>query len=95
MTAHTIPEMDSYYDQDEEHGFTDDRVEEIAAACLRKGAQVCREMMARFVEQGGDKTTAASVRANWNPAWGEDPGKIDNAEYEQLQTTFDPMSVDA
>ena len=35
------------------------------------GARACREMMARFVEQGGDAATAASIRANWNPAWGE------------------------
>lgn len=39
-----------------------------------RGAQACREMMARFVEQGGDTSTAASIRANWHPAWGEDPG---------------------
>jgi hypothetical protein len=38
------------------------------------GAQECREMMARFVEQGGDTTTAQSIRANWNPSWGHDPG---------------------
>lgn len=34
-------------------------------------------MLARFVEQGGDATTAASIRANWNPSWGPDPGRID------------------
>lgn len=42
------------------------------------GAQACREMMARFVEQGGDKTTAASIRANWHPGWGCDPGRPDD-----------------
>lgn len=41
---------------------------------FRQGAQACREMMARFVEQGGDATTAASIRANWPPSWGPDPG---------------------
>lgn len=41
---------------------------------FRHGAQACREMLARFVEQGGDIVTAASIRANWNPAWGPDPG---------------------
>lgn len=41
---------------------------------FRQGAQECREMMARFVEQGGDAITAASIRANWNPEWGADPG---------------------
>lgn len=39
-----------------------------------QGARVCREMMARFVEQGGDSVTAGSIRANWHPAWGNDPG---------------------
>lgn len=38
------------------------------------GAQACRELMARFVEQGGDLATAASIRANWHPSWGDDPG---------------------
>ena len=42
---------------------------------FRAGAQAAREMMARFVEQGGDATTAGSIRANWNPSWGDDPGK--------------------
>lgn len=41
---------------------------------FRQGAQDCREMLARFVEQGGDPVTAASIRANWNPSWGPDPG---------------------
>lgn len=41
---------------------------------FREGAQACREMMARFVEQGGDAVTAASIRANWSPSWGDDPG---------------------
>jgi predicted nuclease with TOPRIM domain len=40
-------------------------------------AQVTREMLARFVEQGGDHVTAASIRANWVPSWGKDPGKWD------------------
>lgn len=51
---------------------TDERVEEAFIA----GAQACREMLARFVEQGGDATTAASIRANWVPSWGIDPGKL-------------------
>lgn len=41
---------------------------------FRRGAQACREMLARFVEQGGDHRTAASIRANWSPTWGDDPG---------------------
>lgn len=46
-----------------------------ALAMFRAGAQVCRETMASFVEQGGDPLTAASIRANWKPSWGVDPGR--------------------
>lgn len=46
------------------------------------GARVCREMMARFVEQGGDAATAESIRANWRPSWGNDPGAINGEAYE-------------
>jgi hypothetical protein len=59
-------------DQDAD-GFTDDRVIDF----WRYGLQVMREMQARFVEQGGDSTTANSIRANWNPEWGKDPGRFD------------------
>lgn len=52
---------------------TVDRAEELFIA----GAQAMREMLARFVEQGGDASTAASIRANWAPSWGKDPGKLD------------------
>ena len=48
---------------------------------FRRGAQNCREMMARFVEQGGTETErniAASIRANWHPGWGDDPGPPDS-----------------
>jgi|SRR5579859_6525113 len=41
---------------------------------FRAGLLACREYMARFVEQGGDKMTAQSIRANWWPHLGEDPG---------------------
>lgn len=57
---------------------TEDRAEE----CFRDGARACREMMARFVEQGGDSNTAASIRANWNPTWGKDPGRPENVQDE-------------
>jgi len=40
------------------------------------GAQACREMMARFVACENE-STAASIRANWNPKWGPDPGKLE------------------
>jgi hypothetical protein len=41
------------------------------------GLRDMREMLARFVEQGGtesEKRIAQSMRLNWNPAWGPDPG---------------------
>lgn len=41
---------------------------------FRAGLLACREYMARFVEQGGDTSTAASIRANWWPHLGDDPG---------------------
>lgn len=46
-----------------------------------RGARACREMMARFVEQGGDGATAASIRANWRPTWGADPGRPSEKAY--------------
>jgi hypothetical protein len=41
-----------------------------------------REMLARFVETSGLPPTnpvilAMSMRANWVPGWGKDPGKPD------------------
>ncbi len=43
---------------------------------FRAGLQAMREMLARFVEQGGGgEMIAQSLRANWNPSWGEDPGR--------------------
>lgn len=50
---------------------------EDAEKCFRSGLQAMREMLARFVEQGGDPVTAGSIRANWNPLWGPDPGRPD------------------
>jgi len=47
------------------------------------GAQVCREMVARFVEQGGDSATAESIRANWRPSWGNDPGTPPQEYYDR------------
>lgn len=78
-------------DNDDDLGYTENRVSEIAGASFIRGVQVCREMMARFVEQGGDTTTAGSIRANWNPAWGEDPGAPTPAEYDEIRAGFDPM----
>lgn len=81
-------------DDDDDGGYSFERVNEIGSACFVKGAQVCREMMARFVEQGGNPNIANSIRANWNPSWGADPGQIGDADYDQIRSGFDPMSVD-
>lgn len=63
---------------------------------FRRGAQACREMLARFVEQGGDATTAASLRANWNPEWGDDPGQPTSAQAgNQSPPTESPQSPNA
>jgi hypothetical protein len=65
---------EAWGDGDESDGMvTEDRAAELFIA----GARAMREMLARFVEQGGDATTAASIRANWHPAWGKDPGKLE------------------
>jgi hypothetical protein len=42
---------------------------------FREGAQRMREMLARFTEQGGAPIIANSLRLNWNPQWGDDPGE--------------------
>lgn len=46
----------------------------IMQVAFRAGFILCREYMARFVEQGGDPATAQSIRANWIPAFEGDPG---------------------
>jgi hypothetical protein len=42
---------------------------------FRAGLLACREYMASFVEQGGNKDIADSIRANWWPSLGADPGR--------------------
>ena len=41
---------------------------------FRAGLLACREYMARFVDQGGNPEIAQSIRANWWPNLGPDPG---------------------
>lgn len=67
--------LEAWGDDDDGHAgyVTEERAEE----AFREGAAAAREMLARFVEQGGDPSTAASLRANWHPDWGTDPGKLD------------------
>jgi hypothetical protein len=55
---------------------TEETAEEYMREAYLLGLLRMREMLARFVEQGGDSITAASLRANWNPEWGEDPKAV-------------------
>ena len=59
-------------DSDGHEGYV---VNEYAEGLMIGAAQVMREMLARFVEQGGNSIIAESIRANWIPSWGKDPGK--------------------
>ena len=72
--------LDDGFDHDDDGRFTMDRVDEAWV----QGLQAMREMLARFVEQGGNPEIANSMRLNWNPSWGKDPGKPD-----EIQDTWD------
>jgi hypothetical protein len=50
--------------------------EERAQEYFVGGLVAMREMLARFVE-AQDATMAQSIRANWKPEWGKDPGRPD------------------
>lgn len=67
------------YDPDIDSGAHDDCVSiDNAAKCFTSGLQAMREMLARFVEGTKDPhdiAIAQSMRANWNPSWGPDPGR--------------------
>src|SRR3954464_3720274 len=56
---------------------------------FRAGFIFCREIMARFVEQGGDAATAQSIRANWMPQFGPDPGGPRKMAFSELATAED------
>jgi hypothetical protein len=76
MTDNMMPGDNSGAFPDEQ-AWTDDRMED----AFRAGAAQMREMLARFVEQGGsvaEKKIASSMRLNWVPNWGTDPGKPDD-----------------
>ena len=75
------PNMDGAYP--DEQPWTDDRMED----AFRAGAQQMREMLARFVEQDGHPTLAQSMRLNWVPNWGKDPGKPEDVHHD-LWTTI-------
>ena len=51
---------------------------------FRAGLLACREYMARFVEQGGNAAVAASIRANWWPSLGADPGAPRKLAFDEL-----------
>ena len=63
----------------------------LSKVMFRAGLLACREYMARFVEQGGDATTAASIRANWWPSLGADPGAPRKLDFNELA---DEVEVD-
>ncbi len=56
----------------------------VAQVYFRAGLLACRETMARFVEQGGNPEIAASIRANWWPSLGDDPGAPRQLRYEEI-----------
>jgi hypothetical protein len=49
---------------------TTERAEELFVG----GLVAMREMLAQFIE-AQDATMAQSIRANWKPEWGKDPGR--------------------
>jgi hypothetical protein len=65
----------------DEDYYSSEEVSEKQHEAFIAGAQQMREMLARFVEQGGDSPAhviAQSMRLNWVPTWGNDPGKPDD-----------------
>jgi hypothetical protein len=65
-------------DEDGLEGYvTEGRAEELFAA----GAQQMREMLARFVE-ATDPVIANSIRLNWPPSLGPDPGRPESIDFE-------------
>jgi hypothetical protein len=61
----------------------------ISQVAFRAGLLACREYMARFVEQDGDPTTAASIRANWWPNLGDDPGVPRLFNFDEVATEYE------
>ncbi len=69
MSLEAFGDSDEYGDAHAGY-VTEERAEEAFVA----GAQAMREILARFVEASGYASTARSMRANWHPDWGKDPG---------------------
>lgn len=61
---------------------------------FRAGLLAARETMARFVEQGGDAVTAASIRANWWPSLGPDPGPPRQYTFDEVALQRDDGGID-
>lgn len=64
-------------DEPEDRWYSETELADREDAAFVAGAREMREMIARFVEQGGseiEKRIAISIRANWSPQWGKDPG---------------------
>lgn len=57
---------------------------QLHAVFFRAGLLACREYMARFVEQGGNASIAQSIRANWWPSLGDDPGAPRKLAFDEL-----------
>ena len=86
MSSNEHPDMSGSGVDDGPDGWTDDRMEN----AFRAGAAQMREMLARFVEQEGDdraRKLASSMRLNWVPNWGKDPGRQADV-YGDLWTTI-------
>lgn len=66
------PIDDDYGNNAMEGYVTEERAKELFLA----GAQAMREMLARFVAVDSP-VIAESIRANWVPSWGKDPGKFE------------------
>jgi hypothetical protein len=60
---------------------TDERASELFVG----GLVAMREMLAQFIEPQ-DPTMAQSIRANWKPEWGKDPGKPDSIYIDPFDT---------
>lgn len=56
---------------------------------FRAGLLACREYMARFVEQGGNSEIAGSIRANWWPVLGSDPGAPRKFRFEEIASEYE------
>lgn len=86
MSSNEHPDMSGSGVDDGPDGWTDDRMTD----AFRAGAAQMREMLARFVEHGpvsDPKVIAQTMRLNWVPNWGKDPGKQDDV-YEDPWSTI-------